>query len=305
MTENTGTVARGAYLSLVLATLFWGGNAVAAKLAVGEVSPMLINAVRWPIAVTILLAFSWREVRNDLPVMRRHAGLLFALGAMGMVGFSGLLYVAVSMTSAINVSIEQAAMPAIVMLANLLIFGMRARPVQIAGAVLTIAGAAVTALHGDLTSFAALEANLGDALMICGVMCYAAYTIFLRYRPPVHWKSLMVALMIAGTIVSLPFAIWEWASGAMIAPTATGWWIIAFTAIFPSLLAQPLYVYGTEAIGSNRASVFYNLIPIFGIGLSILVLGESFHGYHAAALALVVAGIVLAESRRPASGPAA
>ena len=38
---------RTAYLLLLLTTLFWGGNAVAGKLAVGHVSPMLLTALRW------------------------------------------------------------------------------------------------------------------------------------------------------------------------------------------------------------------------------------------------------------------
>jgi hypothetical protein len=36
-----------AYLFLMLTTLFWAGNAVAARIAVGEVSPMLLFMLRW------------------------------------------------------------------------------------------------------------------------------------------------------------------------------------------------------------------------------------------------------------------
>ena len=42
---------RQAYLLLLLTTLFWGGNAIAGKLAVGHISPMLLTAARWGIAV--------------------------------------------------------------------------------------------------------------------------------------------------------------------------------------------------------------------------------------------------------------
>ena len=37
-----------AYLLLIITTLGWGCNAVLAKLAVGEVSPMLLVSIRWP-----------------------------------------------------------------------------------------------------------------------------------------------------------------------------------------------------------------------------------------------------------------
>lgn len=294
-----------AYLCLGLATLFWGANAVAAKLAVGEISPMLLNLLRWALAAAILLVLAHRHVRRDLPTIRRHAGILFVLGVTGMVGFAASLYIAVAMTSAINVSIEQAAMPGFVMIGNLLLFGTRARPAQIVGALVTIAGVAVTALHGDLTGFASLQVNIGDAIMLLGVLFYALYTIFLRYRPPMRWQSLMAALMVAATIASVPLALWEAARGDLVPPTAIGWAVVAFTVVFPTLLAQPLYVRGTELIGSNRAGVFYNLIPVFGVLLSIIILGEAFHAYHVVAVILVVFGLWLAEYVRKPAPPVA
>ena len=57
-------------------------------------------------------------------------------------------------------------------------------------------------------------------------------------------------------------------------PTRSGWAIIAYTAIFPSILSQIFYISGVELIGANRAGLFINLVPIFGTLLSILILGE-------------------------------
>jgi drug/metabolite transporter (DMT)-like permease len=46
------------------------------------------------------------------------------------------------------------------------------------------------------------------------------------------------------------------------------------------------------------------MVPIFGTLLSIIILGEAFHLYHAAAMALVLGGIWLAEhsGRKHAQG---
>ena len=49
---------------------------------------------------------------------------------------------------------------------------------------------------------------------------------------------------------------------------------------FPSILAQMLYVRGVELIGANRASLFINLIPVFGTLGSVLILGERLEGFH-------------------------
>lgn len=77
--------------------------------------------------------------------------------------------------------------------------------------------------------------------------------------------------------------------------TPLGWIIVAYTVLLPSVISQVLYVRGVEMIGSNRASLFINLIPIFGTVGSVLVLGERLEGFHLVAAALVIIGIVLAE----------
>jgi drug/metabolite transporter (DMT)-like permease len=79
-------------------------------------------------------------------------------------------------------------------------------------------------------------------------------------------------------------------------PDTMGWAVILYTVIFPSILAQIFYVRAVELIGANRAGLFVNLVPVFGTLLSVVVVGEAFHTYHAIALALVLGGIWLAET---------
>jgi len=64
---------RRAYILLLATTLFWGGNAVAGKVAIGHVSPMLLTAARWGIAFAILLALGWPRLKADWPVVRSSA----------------------------------------------------------------------------------------------------------------------------------------------------------------------------------------------------------------------------------------
>ena len=46
---------RKAYALLILTMLFWGGNSVAGRLAVGHVSPMMLTTLRWGIAAIVIL----------------------------------------------------------------------------------------------------------------------------------------------------------------------------------------------------------------------------------------------------------
>ena len=71
--------------------------------------------------------------------------------------------------------------------------------------------------------------------------------------------------------------------------------IIAYTAVFPSMVAQLCFIRGVAMIGANRAGLFINLVPIFASVLAILILAESFRPYHLAGLLLVLGGIGMAE----------
>jgi drug/metabolite transporter (DMT)-like permease len=147
-----------------------------------------------------------------------------------------------------------------------------------------------------------LDVNLGDAIMLLGSIVYAAYTVALRFRPSIHWQSLMIVLSFSGFITALPFVFLEMSLGSTFAPDLQGWMVLGYVVAFPSLLSQVFYIRGVEQIGANRAGLFINMVPIFGTLLSIVLLGETFYAYHAIALALVFGGIWLAESRSASAG---
>lgn len=284
-----------AYLLLSMTALFWGGNAVAGKLAAGEISPMLLTTLRWVMALTILLSIGWRRLIADWPVVRRHLPLLVAYGAFGFAGFNIFLYSALNYTTAINVAIEQAGMPMLIFLANFLLFRTAVAPIQILGFALTLFGVILTATHGQPMRLAELEVNRGDLLMIGGVILYGGYTVALRYRPELHWQSMMIVMAAAALATAAPFALYEAVAGNTILPGGKGWAVALYTAIFPAILAQVFYITGVAMIGSNRAGLFINIVPIAGAVLSVLILGEAFRPYHAVALVLVLGGIWLSE----------
>lgn len=298
---------RDAYLFLIATTLLWGGNAIAGKMAVGHISPMLLTSARWLFAAIILFALGWKNLRTDWPLVKHNWLLLSALGAIGFCIFNVALYTALNYTTAINVSIEQAGVPMLIFLLNFLFFRLKASWGQIAGLIMTIIGILIVASHGEPARLLALDLNFGDAIMLAAAIVYAGYSVMLRFKPAIHWQSLMIVLCASAFIFSLPFTVAEFALGAGIMPDARGWAILAYVTLGPSIAAQIFYIRGIELIGANRAGLFINLVPIFGTLLSILLLGERFQAYHAVALALTFGGIWLAEQsgRRIQNAPPA
>lgn len=289
---------RTAYLLLLFAALFWAGNAVAAKFAAGHISPMLLTAGRWFVAIAILVAIGHRNLARDWPVIRRNLPYLMAMGTVGFTFFNACLYTAVNYTTAINASILQAAVPMVIFIANFALFRIRVSAGQIGGFLLTVAGVAVVASQGNLAQLAAFRINFGDALMLIAIVAYASYTVALRGMPKLHWQSMMIALSVGALLSAMVFAGIEIAAGKAQLPDASGWIALIYASIFPAILSQTFYIRGNALIGGNRAGLFVNLVPVFGTLLSVVVLSERLHAYHVFALALVFAGIWLAERKR-------
>ena len=77
---------------LTLSTIFWGGNAVAGRFAVGHISPFLLTHLRWFIlAIFLLVLFRkrWQEAKELFC-----AGWIgFVLGGMALGGFNMFLFI--------------------------------------------------------------------------------------------------------------------------------------------------------------------------------------------------------------------
>ena len=283
------------YLLMILTTLAWAGNAVASRLAVGEISPMMLTAGRWALVLGLVAVVARRAVLRNLDVLRAQWRAAALMGATGFTAFNALFYLAGHHTSAVNISILQGSMPVLVMVGALVLHRTGIRPLQGLGLVVTLAGVALVASHGDLSTLASLRLNLGDLFMLVACVLYAGYTLALRGRPGASTLAFFAGLALAAFVTAVPLVLAEAAMGGFQSPTPKGWAILAYVAVAPSFLAQLFYMRAVELIGPGRAGLFINLIPVFGALLAVAVLAEPFAAHHATALGLVLGGILLAE----------
>lgn len=293
--RGLGPVSGNAYVLLIIAPLLWGGNAVAGRMATEDWQPFSLTCLRWFFAILVLTPFAYKPLQRDWPVICDNALVLFCLGAFGMAGFNLAMFLALNYTTAINVSIEQASIPAMIMLANFFLLSMRVRALQIVGLLMTLIGVLITTTQGQLHTFLSQGLNKGDAIMLLACVFYAAYTFGLRWRPKIHWMSFMWVISVSAFTMAIPFASWELSQNAFTVPSFKGILVLVYVVIFPTILSQLSYARGVELIGSNRAGLFINLVPIFGSILAVVLLRENFEWYHLVGLLLVLLGIGIAE----------
>ncbi|WP_409564821.1 DMT family transporter [Methylobacterium sp. J-026] len=291
--------AAPAYLLLTATALLWAGNAVTSRWAPGHISPQVITTLRWAVACAVLAPIAGRRLVAEWPVLRPHWLRILLMGGLGYTAFNCLFYAAGAYTGAINLALFQGAIPVLVIVLNRLAYRVPVTPGQLAGVGLTLVGAGLAATHGDWAVLTHLAFNRGDVLVFGACLLYAGYTIFLPTRPKVSGLAFFAAMAIAALLTSLPPLAVEWATGHAVWPGRTGWAMVVFVGLGPSLLAQLFFMRGVELIGPNRAGLFVNLVPIFGAILAVLLVGEPFGATEAAALALVLGGIACAERLKP------
>jgi drug/metabolite transporter (DMT)-like permease len=299
-----GRVFGNAIVLLTLTTLFWGGNTIAGRLAIGQVSPMVVVFLRWVIVSAILTVMLWPKLRREWPTIRKHLGKFTLMACFGFTGFNWLFYMAAHTTTAVNLGILQGSMPIIVLIGSVLFLRTRVRTLQVIGILATLSGVALVAAQGDINTLLSLSINPGDGLMLIASLFYASYTIALRGRPPISGLVFFTVLSILAAIVSIPGLFYELATDTALWPTPKGWLVTLYISLFPSCLAQIFFIRGVELIGPARTGVFLNLVPIFASGLAIVILGEPFRLHHGIALVLVLGGIWLSERTGKTGRPA-
>jgi drug/metabolite transporter (DMT)-like permease len=287
---------------LTFTALCFGANTTLAKLAVGEVSPMMVVTLRWLIVVGLLVAFNKKSLARDWPSLKPHLGFLFVMGAFGFSVFNGLFFIAAQYTSAINMGIITAMMPVFVLVGALLLYRTPTRKLQWVGALVTLLGVLVVASDGEIERLLQLRLNTGDLILVVATIIYAAYTVGLRRRPNSSALGLFTVLAASAFLASLPMLVAETLLGRVQVPTTQGWGLVVLVSLFPTLIAQILFIRGVEIIGPGRAGIFVNLVPVFGTVIAVLYLGEKFQFFHGLALALVLGGLWLAE-RGAVPGP--
>jgi drug/metabolite transporter (DMT)-like permease len=283
---------------LTLTAIFWAGNAVASRVAVGHIQPMQLVCLRWVIVLAVMWPLYGSEVRAHWGEIRPQIARIVVVATLGLTGFNALFYVAAHTTTAVNIGILQGSVPVIVLAGAFLTYGTRATLIQIAGVLVTAVGVVVVATHGQPLAILEIEFNRGDLLMLAACVLYAIYTVALRDRPRMPGAAFFTLLALISAVTSLPLAAVEAAVSGWSMPTWLGLVVTLWVAIFPSTLAQIFFVRAVDLIGPGRTGVFVNLVPIFAAILAVVLLGEPFAAYHAVALALVLGGIWLAQRTR-------
>ena len=286
------------HLFLTLASLFWGFNAIASRLAIDEISPMSLVSGRWLGVLIILSIICRHQLSLGFQVFKSNYKWMIVMGLCGFTTFNSLYYISAHHTVAINLGIVQSTTPAFIMIISMFWLKTRINLKQVTGLLITFIGVSIVISNGNLASLLRLKLNNGDLLLIVACIFYAIYAVGLRKRPEINDVLLMTFFSYVAFIGSLPGLIIEITQYSFFFPTFKGLMILSVIIIFPSLLAQILFMKGVKIVGPALSGLYTNLVPIFTSVLAIIVLDEVFHIYHLISLIIIFLGIYIFDRKK-------
>jgi len=284
---------------LALATLFWAGNAVVGRFASEHIPAFTLSFWRWAAATLLLLPFGMRHVWRERAGYMRHWKFFLLISALNVTTYNTLQYWALHWTTAINVGVLGASMPAFIFVLTWLTGEERASGRALCGMFIALAGVLWVLCRGDLGALAALRFNAGDLLMLVAIVSFAFYSVLVRRAPVrVNNTGLLTFQCAAGTVGIVPFYLWDLAGGAGFALNAANIAVVLYVALLPSIAGNLCWIRGVQTGGANLAGLSYNLIPMFISVMAVLFLGEVFAPHHAVGLGAIFAAFYLAVARR-------
>src|SRR6266436_1793262 len=298
--DPVGWLNNQPYLLLSLTALFWAANIVLARHVGSHVPPITLTTIRWFGVFLILLPFAWPHLKRDWPALRAHLPLMLFLSMIGFAFNNAISFWALQYTQALNALLIQSSGPLFVALWSLILFGVRLTGAQLAGIAISLAGVLTILLRGDFGALAGIAFNKGDVMFGASLVSFALYSALMPRRPVTHQLSLISFTTFCGALMLLPFAVWEYSTGAVLKFDFLTLATLAYVLIFPSTLAYLFFNRGIALIGPNRAAPFFHLVPVFGSAMAILLLGEQPRLFHLVGYALVLAGVVIASRQRSA-----
>jgi drug/metabolite transporter (DMT)-like permease len=287
---------------IFVAPALWSVNYLAARWAPGVIAPHMLALTRWALAVLLLAAFCWRELRDKRHLIRAEAGHFIVLGALGMWVCGAFVYIGGRSTQAVNIGLLYAAAPVFIALASALWLRERFSAAQGLGVALALAGVLHIVFKGDWAAALRIGVNPGDLWIGVAVLCWTAYSLLLRAWPSAFGSLARLTLIgCGGVLVLIPFTIWE---ALFWLPSTLSWQsagLVLAVALLPGAAAYAAYSFMQRVLGAARAGVVLYLGPLYSAAIGWAVLGESIEGFHALGAALILPGIWLSTQRPAAS----
>jgi drug/metabolite transporter (DMT)-like permease len=290
------------YFQLVLTMFLWGLAWPVGRLLATNLPPISIAVLRYAIVVPVLFAILWLK-GTKLTIHRQWIVSLVAMGLLSTTLYQAFFLFGVKYAAASDDSLVIGVGPVLIAVMASFVLNEPLTKTKVLGLLSGLAGIGVISLLSPNTNVP--NRLLGVTLVFGGASAYALYTVLLRRFVATNRAnhaeiapsslSILAWISLFGWVFLIPFSLleapWTYTWGT------TSWLGILYLALLSTVVGYFFYVEGVSKIGASRAAIFGNLVPVFGVVSSILLLGENASPWHGVSFLLILVGVVLVNRR--------
>ncbi len=273
-----GQTRGAALLTLVVANALWAGTYAAGKVALRDLNPVELNALRFLIASAILapaLIRGWRSIPRD----RRSLATLAMLTLLGFVLNKAFEDFGLALSTASDVALLISTESLFTAVLSWTLLRERITAVGVVALVVGMAGVYLIVERGFIPNLGGASGSgriIGDLLVIFSLLLESGYTILgkraLAQLPPLLFTA---ATLTGSLLVWIPAGIGSVARLGLPHLTLAGWVGVLYMALIATVLGYWLWFRALSVVDASTAAPTLFIQPLLGAALGVWLLHDS------------------------------
>jgi len=287
-----------AYLAIIVTTVLWSSSLIFAKLIFAEVGPIVFVALRYTLACPFLLVITLQHKKKQtIDDVKNNWKILLVAGLSGPFISQILQYIGLELTTASDALLLLNLTPIFAVILAAPVLNEKITNEKVVGLVLATIGAMLIVMNTNPESASFdIWRLLGDLIVIVSTFFFAINGI----AGKLAIKSVdAISTTFYSTLFAVPF-IWISATllddvTVLFTMSAQAWLVLIWVAIVNTVVAFILYYESMKHIEASLVQIMLNLIAVWGVLMSILVLNESVTYLQIFGGAVTVIGVIIAQ----------
>ena len=271
---------------IVLVALFWGSTYFLTKMAVEELEPFNLTALRFGTAFIITALFFFKRIRNADRTVIKYSIILGVLAVIAVLSMTfGVQY-----TTASNAGFLISLSVVMIPLISVVVLKKKIKAKLLLSVILATIGIVCLTLNEQLTI------NKGDILCILCAASFAVQVLIME-RIPKTADSVAIGALQLGITAVVNFILSFFLENFTVPRDFKVWGVIVILGVFCTAFCYIIQIYSIKNTSAIQAGIILSLEPVFSAIFAYIFLGEllSKQGYIGAILlfiSVILAGIV-------------
>jgi len=292
--EKYVSLVKKYFLFIIVVTIvFWAFAFPFIKIGLQELSPVNLTILRlWIACIVFLILFITRSKKLS-KLQKKDIPQIFLLGFLGVIVYHLGLNYGEQYISASAASLIIATIPVFVVILAAIFLKEKITLKIVLGVILSLLGVIIISIAGKPDASLEITYLLGAIAVLIGALVGAGYTIVgKKMLQRYSGTSLTVYAFLLGSLGLIPFVSTSLVE-EVINLSLTGWCIILFLGVCPTVIAYILWYVALEIKNASELSVYLYFIPVLSTIISYIIFKEVITWLFIFGGALVILGLYI------------